>query len=645
VAALAAGMLLATAPRALAHANLRSSDPPAGAALSQPPPSISLTFTEVPEPVLAVVHVLDSSGRDVDAGSPKPAPGDPHTLEVSVGRLPNGVYTVTWRVVSKTDGHATAGSFAFGVGEAPSARSVSGLPQPTNPPPSPAEVAGRWAMLLGLVAVLGVAMATLIVFGERRVAVARLAVAGAVSAMVGVVVLAFAQRSSAGVGFGTLFGTQVGRALLWRAGAIAVALVGSVLLLRASQGRYPVGSGLAMAGALAAMLAEVAAGHAAGSETYRWAKVGAQWLHFASVGVWIGGLAALLIGIRGAASEDKARAVRRFSALALYALLVLAATGIVRAVNEVGSWGDLFTSAYGLVVVAKGVLFTVLLSIGALNRYRSVPAAARDLSGLRRVSRGELSVAAVALVATALLTSLSPPAPQRAVAPGAVNAVVVSGSDFSGAVRVRLEVEPGVAGPNRFRATVHDVDTGQPVAARRVALRFAFRGAQSIGGSTLELRPAGAAEVFAAAGTNLSLAGLWAATVLVQGRTDSFEIPLDLATACRFRLLSPGPPPIYVSDLPGGASVQEYVDPGTAGFNEVHFTYFDQKGAELPIADLPAVTAWDPSGRPVQLDVRRFSPGHFVAGGQLGPGRWRFDATASAGVGSLSACFQETISG
>ena len=33
--------------------------------------------------------------------------------------LPEGAYTVTWRVVSIDDGHVTAGAFAFGVGTAP----------------------------------------------------------------------------------------------------------------------------------------------------------------------------------------------------------------------------------------------------------------------------------------------------------------------------------------------------------------------------------------------------------------------------------------------------------------------------------------------------------------------------------------------
>ena len=49
----------------------------------------------------------------------QPVPGDQFELRVPLPGLPNGVYTVTWRTVSKTDGHVTGGAFAFGVGTAP----------------------------------------------------------------------------------------------------------------------------------------------------------------------------------------------------------------------------------------------------------------------------------------------------------------------------------------------------------------------------------------------------------------------------------------------------------------------------------------------------------------------------------------------
>ena len=55
------------------------------------------------------------------------------------------------------------------------------------------------------------------------------------------------------------------------------------------------------------------------------ATIGAQWAHFAAVGIWLGGLAALLLAVRGAPSATKAAAVRRFSSIAGVGLLVVVA--------------------------------------------------------------------------------------------------------------------------------------------------------------------------------------------------------------------------------------------------------------------------------------------------------------------------------
>src|SRR5207247_4188275 len=112
---------------AQAHALVRRSDPASGAILSQAPKAVTVTFTEPPDPGLAVIHVIDSNGRDVEAGKAQPVPGSPLELRVPLIPLPGGVYTVTWRVVSRTDGHVTAGSFSFGIGVSP-----VGAPVPTG---------------------------------------------------------------------------------------------------------------------------------------------------------------------------------------------------------------------------------------------------------------------------------------------------------------------------------------------------------------------------------------------------------------------------------------------------------------------------------------------------------------------------------
>jgi len=73
VVALLAGLwLLATGPAAGAHAVLRSSDPASGTALDRAPQAVTITFSEVPDPKVSRVRVLDTTGRSMDAGPATP---------------------------------------------------------------------------------------------------------------------------------------------------------------------------------------------------------------------------------------------------------------------------------------------------------------------------------------------------------------------------------------------------------------------------------------------------------------------------------------------------------------------------------------------------------------------------------------------
>jgi hypothetical protein len=292
-------------------------------------------------------------------------------------------------------------------------------------------------------------------------------------------------------------------------------------------------------------------------------------------------------------------------------------------------------------VIVKTALLGVVVLLGARNRYTNVPAAPHSLDGFRRISRAELSVAFVVVVATAVLTGLSPPPPAAVAAAAAP--LVATGADLGHTVRVSLEAAPGYAGPNDFRLRVTDYNKGRAVDADRASLRFQFEEG-TVGPSTLSLTKVKPG-MWRATGTNLSLDGRWTVTVLVQGTTTSAEIPLELATRCRTPVLSAGPSTIYTEQLAGGASAQTYVDPGKPGYNEVHFTFFDQKGSELPVAHNPAITAWRPGTQLMTLEVRRFSAGHFIASGRLASGRWRFETSVTPRGASepLRACFEQTI--
>ncbi len=366
-------------------------------------------------------------------------------------------------------------------------------------------------------------------------------------------------------------------------------------------------------------------------------QVSLQWLHILAVGVWIGGLATLLIAIRGSADTDKARAAWRFRRLATIALATVAITGAVRAVQEVGSLDALFTTDFGLVLVAKSVLLALLIGLGAVNHFVGVPAAIHDLRILRRIGRMELSVAGVVVLATGLLVNLVPPSSVAATAAPPPSPITVSGSDFGTTVRVTLVVTPGTPGINTFETAVTDYDTGDPVPATSVQLRFNPTSSAGIGDSTLRLDERGTGD-YAASGGNLSLDGIWKVTAVVAAPTATVEVPLPIATRVPGvrvdSIPASGAPTIYTAHLAGGTTLQVYLDPGSAGPNELHSTFFDGTGSELPVQT--ATYLIEAAGGAASIVVpRQLEPGHFITDLQVAGDTLGADVAGPAPDGSM----------
>lgn len=650
LAMLGAGLLIVVAGQpAAAHALLRRSEPASGELLQAAPARVVITFTEPPDPGLSIIHVLDESGADVEQGKAEPVPGAPLELQVALPSLPDGVYTVTWRTVSKTDGHVTGSSFAFGVGVAPTGAVASpGTVLPSTPSPSPLAAVGRWGLYAGLALLLGGCVLGLFVFGGRLPASGWVLAAAWLIAALGLALMTVAERSTVGVSYGTLLRSSAGDQLIRQGIGLSVVAIAVIVAAIRPRRLGLILLGLAAAGA---MLLHAQAGHA-GSESPVWFNVGVQWLHLLAVGVWVGGLAWLLLGIRSSGSSERA-GVGRFSFIAGIALAVVAVTGVVRAIDEiggVGAWRRLFETSFGVTLLIKVGLFAGLVALGARNRYVNVPAVrerGERIQSLRRTVGAEVAVAVGIFGVTGVLTQL-PPAAHVAAAPSSAPAqVVVTGSDFATSARVRLTVMPGTVGPNHFEAQIADYDSGAPLQAGSVTLKFSLPGQSELGTPSLDLSRK-APGVWMGEGTSLSMPGAWDVSVLIQGPAGSVVVPLEVQTRAPPQHVevtrAPGQPTLYTITLPGGLSLQTYIDPGTPGNNVVHFTFFQASGDEQPIARATA-TATTPAGHTHDLPLIRFDPGHFVANTHLDEGHWRFDIQARTREGlSLSAYFDQTIS-
>jgi hypothetical protein len=135
-------------------------------------------------------------------------------------------------------------------------------------------------------------------------------------------------------------------------------------------------------------------------------------VHVAAVGIWLGGVAGLLLllvrpaWISRAAPIPMRTAVPRFSALALVSIGLVAVTGAYSAWIETGSILPLGTE-YGRTLIMKSALALGALTIGGLN-YLDGGRMRRWLDGFRTRLKVEVTLGAAVLVMSAALATTPP---------------------------------------------------------------------------------------------------------------------------------------------------------------------------------------------------------------------------------------------
>ncbi len=643
-ALVAAGIAIALPLTATAHALPQSAIPPEGSEVATAPKLVEITFGETPDPKLSSITVVNSSGESVDAGPTIVVPGHPLELEVPVKALGNGVYTVTWKTVSETDGHLATGAYAFGVGVSAASANAHANKAVVSPPPSVLAVISRWLFFIGLMGIVGIASTCLIALRDVPKIAARFLGIAWVVATLGVVGVIEAEREAAGVAVSALFSTSLGATAAERIAAILVTGLGALVALLAKSRAVPAGVAVAGFGAAASMWVDVAASHA-GAQNPVTANLIIQWAHIVAGGVWIGGLLMLLLAVRGLPSEIKGRAVHRFSTTAGIAIVVVALTGTIRAVIEIGSIGQLFSTAFGILVLVKVALFVILAILGAVNRFGNVGKAATSLRGLRRVGSTEVVIgAAVVLVAAALVNVAPPVASTTLASKQLTRQIVVTGNDFATTVKVRLTVSPGTAGFNDFTLRVTDYDTGAAVRASSVQLEFTQPLRPQLGQSTLTLKPQSNG-IFTARGGNLSIAGIWEVAAIIEKGQSSTEVHLQVTTVVPPPIVTvtrfSGLPTLYSIRLQDGELAQVYLDPDKPGADEFHVTFFDNASetSEIQIASA-TIGMTVPGGTPTILVSRRLDPiGHFVADATVPADATRFDILATTQSGQTISTY------
>ena len=458
---------LAAAGTAAAHAELVSTTPADGARLTTAPAEVSLRFTETVRLVDGGLRLLDDSGDEVTTEEPTAA-GDTVRWAMPAD-LPDGRYLANWRVVS-ADGHPVAGAFAFGVGVA--AEPVGADTRPDGVAPWPLLVA-KFGGYLGFVVAAGAVTIAVLCWPEARLdrRLHALLRGGLLVAAVSTLAALLLQGPyTAGQPLTDVFD----RTLLadatnspfgaWTQARLYLLLAAAAVLWPADALTSRMSQVLAVAGLVLVAVTFTGTGHAAPDGLPARAVDTA---HVVAAGVWVGGLIVLAATSIASGPRPAGTVFAAFSRLALGAVLVLVGTGAVNGLLRLASWSQLWSTAYGQVLLAKLALVTVALLAAAGSR-RHVQQH-RAAAGTVRVE-ALLTIAVVAV--TAALSTIPPPADTGSAVAARPTVEVVT-LDLAEGRAAELHVDPAGTGGSALHLELRD-GAGAPLRARTVTLRAAL---------------------------------------------------------------------------------------------------------------------------------------------------------------------------
>ena len=485
LAALVILFSLLLASPAAAHAELVNTTPANGEHLTRPPTEVKMAFTESVNLVKNGIRLIDQA--DTTLPTPEPT-ADRRTITWPMpADLPEGLYVVTWRVVS-ADGHPISGAFSFVVGTSAAspagsptgtdtADTTSGPVATTSAPPWPV-VASRLAGYVAFALFAGVAAFVLLCapdISENRT-LQLLARGGLIGGAAAAVAAILVQGPYAvGVSMSHMLNlrllqqtlvTPFGSAMTLRLALYGLLAVVAWRLPRILSG---LASWLLPAGVAALAVSIAMAGHAAGAGLI---SLGVDTLHALTAGLWIGGLVALVA--LGRSVEPKA--VLRFATLAMASVLALVATGTLNSLRHLTAIEQLWQTRYGLTLVIKITIVAVALAVAAVSRWRL-----RQLRVPLRSVRIEAALTMAILVVTTLLSLTAPPlhehgptshAGHGAGSAAANDAVQMSLKDQGEAL---LAISPATTTGSHLHLVLTDPD-GRRLPATKVTLKVANPG-------------------------------------------------------------------------------------------------------------------------------------------------------------------------
>jgi putative copper resistance protein D len=181
---------------------------------------------------------------------------------------------------------------------------------------------------------------------------------------------------------------------------LCLALLTSIVVARI---RGVAGANALLLMSLVAIIAPVFESHSASSGSHALA-IGSLVVHVVAISLWVGGLVAIAL----LNSVDRAIALPRFSVLALWAAIAVAASGSANAwarLNFQSAW----SSDYARLVLLKILLTALLIFFGYVNRRQLSGALKLDGKKLTRLLSAEVLIMALTTLLGSKLSTMQPP--------------------------------------------------------------------------------------------------------------------------------------------------------------------------------------------------------------------------------------------
>ncbi|MBT2659102.1 copper resistance protein CopC [Bacillus sp. ISL-18] len=462
-----------------AHAYILKSTPYENEIIQEAPKKVSIEFDERIQTSFNSIEVFDSSGKRVDQKNGGVNAENPSIIECNLDEsLPNGTYSIQWRVVS-SDGHPVQGVIPFQIGNG-NAQDSSNDHESKGYSPKIDLIIIRWLQYMSNACFLGILFFSLFVLRKELINDTWVLTIISKIAKLSIMILALSMILSlplqatieSGLSWGKVLSVEVFSDILentffgeiWILQICCLFFVFIAAYFIQKTNFKPLWMWVSFILGTGLILSKTFTSHAA-SSTNVYLTIPLDFIHLLSASIWIGSIVTLVALIPLSRKTDTKTlyfdTIHRFSKWGVLFVLLLTTSGFFSSISFIPNLRSLLFTDYGRVLLGKVFLLMIMMVFAAVN---FVKGKRNREKGLTSSLWGELITGLSVLILSVLLTNL----PTAMASPGPFKE---TNKDNQGS-SITFEATPNVIGENDFVLSLKN-KKGQPMKGiEQVTLTF-----------------------------------------------------------------------------------------------------------------------------------------------------------------------------